>query len=111
MGAEHHVLDPVGRRPAGRAARTQTDTPRGAAIGDDLIGQRLELFHRGRDFIAGILEVFGDIPDQRLHIDLVEEAVEAVRAIRASISAQIDPGLARGIVLAHPVVGSGRKRR
>ena len=108
---QHHVLDPVGGRPAGGRARTQPDAPRRAAIGHDLLGQRLQLFHRGRHGVARVGKVFRRIPHQRFHIDLVEQAVKRLRAISPGVGCQIDPGLAGRVVVLDPGGGLGRQRR
>jgi hypothetical protein len=76
VDAQHDVLDPVGRWPAGRAARTQPDAPRHAAILDDLVLQRQQVFHGLRHFVAGILEIVRRIPDERFHVGLVGEGEE-----------------------------------
>ena len=95
LRAQHQVLDPVGRRPAGRAARAETDAPRRAAVGDDLLGQRLQVLHRRRHFVAGVLEVLRHVPDEALHIDLVGEAVEGGRSVLALVGAERRPRTGR----------------
>ncbi len=110
LGAQHQVLDPVGRRPAGGAARSQADAPGRLAVLDHPVHQRLQLFHRLGHFVAEVVEVLGDVPDQRLDVHVEEEAVELIVAGIVGIGAQVDPGLAGGHVLAHPVGGAVGKR-
>ncbi len=75
--AQHEVLDPVGRRPAGRRTRAEADAPRGAAVLDDLLGQRLQVFHRLRNLVAGFREVIRHVPDQALQVGLPREGDRA----------------------------------
>ncbi len=103
LRAQHHVFDPVGRRPAGRTAGTETDAPRHAAILDDLLRQGLQLFHGRRDLVAGILEVFRHVPDERLHVDLVGKCVEAFLAVLAVVGAVSDPAIAGAVVILDPL--------
>lgn len=98
LRAQHEVLDPVGRRPAGRSPRAQADAPRRLAVLDHLFRQRLEVFHRFRNLVAEILEVLGDVPDQRLHVGIEEEAVKVVFAVLVLVGAEIDPAVAGGVV-------------
>ena len=85
LGPQHHVLNPVGRRPTRCSAGTDSDAPRSFPVGNHLIRQCLEFFHRFGNFISGILEVFRHVPNERFHIDLVEEAEEIPVAVRSRI--------------------------
>ncbi len=102
MGAQHQVLDPVGRRPARSAARSQTDAPGRAAIGDDLLGQRLQLRHGRGHFVPGVGKVVRRIPDQRLHVGLVGEGIKRLCPILAFVGAKLRPVRARSIILGQP---------
>src|SRR5919202_1315609 len=99
---EHHVLHPVGHRPAGGLARTDARTPRRLAVGDELVRDRLELVERGRHRQAGVLERLGRVPDERLDVRAERGGVELAvdRAVRL-------PGLLPELV----DVGGGLLRR
>ena len=91
LRAQHDVLDPVCGGPACGRTRTQTDTPRRAAISHDLVAERDQLFHPGRDLIARILEILRHEPNQRLEVHIEEKAVELILTGGIGIGAKIDP--------------------
>ena len=102
-GAQHQVLDPVGRGPAGGAARSQADAPGGLSLLGDLLGQGLQVLVGLGDLITRILEVLGYVPDQRLDVGLVGEGVQRLGPVGARIGAQRRPAFARGIVVGQPL--------
>ena len=107
LRAQQHVLDPVTCRPTRVRTTCNTNTPRGPTVGNDSIVQRLQFFHALRNFVARVLEVLGDVPDQRLHLLFVGEAVESLVSIRAGIGAEVNIGLASGVVVANPTGNIG----
>ena len=100
--AQHQILDPVGRGPAGRTAGTKPDAPGRAAIGHDLFGQRLEVLHRLGHLIARVVEVVRDVPDQRFHVDLVGEGIEGIGAVLALVGAKLHPAVTRRVIVLDP---------
>ncbi len=81
------------------------------AVGGDLLGKRLQLFHGLRHFVAGVLEVLRRIPDQRLHVDLVGEGIEGGVTVLALVGREIDPGLAGRIIVEQPLLSIIAERR
>ncbi len=108
--AQHHVFDPIGGRPAGGTARAQADAPRLAAIGDDLVRELHQVFHRLRDFITRILEVLRHIPDEALQVGLVGESVEARCAVLALVGTERHPRRTGAVVVGDELGVVGRKR-
>src|SRR5579859_3267550 len=79
-GAQHNVLDPVGRRPAGGRAALDADTPRRVAVLDDLVHERLLLGPGGGHFVAGGVKRLFGIPDQAFGVHALEDAAEDLAA-------------------------------
>ena len=101
-GAEHQVFHPVGGGPAGGIARLHADAPRGVAVRDHLVGKRDQLFHALRNLVAVILELLGQVPDERLQVLFEREAVEVALARRVGIGAESDPRGTGAVVVGHP---------
>ena len=93
--AQQQILDPVGRRPAGRPARAEADAPGRLALGGDRLGQRVQILEGFGHRVAGILEVFRHIPDQRFHIGLVGKGVKRRHSVRARDSCPGQPSFRR----------------
>ena len=110
--SQHQIFDPVGCRPAGRTARTEADAPGGAAVLDDLIRKLDQVLHGCRDLVAGFLEVFRNVPDQRLQVGLVWKGIKCVLAVLALVGAVADPAIAGAVIGLDPaseIITQGRQ--
>ncbi|ENN88848.1 hypothetical protein RHSP_11718 [Rhizobium freirei PRF 81] len=108
---QHHIFDPVGCRPAGRAARTETDAPGRAAVLDDLVRKLDQVLQGSGNLVAGFLEILRHVPDQRLQVGLVGEGVEGILAVLALVGAVADPAVAGAVVRLDPAGKIVAKRR
>ena len=75
-GAQHDVLDPVGRRPAGAPAAFNTDAPGRVAVGHNLVLELLQLVPGLGNLVSGVIKVFLGIPYRALEVDALEDPAQ-----------------------------------
>ncbi len=74
--AQHHVLDPVGHRPAGGVTGLDADAPGLGAVGGDGVAELQQLVPGLRDLPALLGEHRRRVPDEGLHVGAERRAVE-----------------------------------